>query len=117
MSTPAGLPSWPPPGWSETAALIFHITTREQWNHAALAGKYQADSLITEGFIHCSTAGQLESTARRHFAGQTGLVVLEIDPAKLRWELRWEDSHGEDFPHLYGPLDLDAVISVQTFTV
>ena len=116
-STPAALPSSPLRGWSETAEPVFHITTREQWNHAALAGKYQADSLVTEGFIHCSTAAQLESSGRRHFAGQTGLVVLEIDPTKLRWELRWEDSHGEDFPHLYGPLDLDAVISVQTFSV
>jgi uncharacterized protein (DUF952 family) len=117
VSTPAGWPSWLRRGWSETAQPIFHITTREQWNHAALAGKYQADSLVTEGFIHCSTAAQVESSGRRHFAGQTGLVVLEIDPGKLRWELRWEDSHGEDFPHLYGPLDLDAVISVQTFSV
>ena len=96
---------------------IFHITTRDQWNHAALAGKYQADSLVTEGFIHCSTKAQLESSGRRHFAGQSGLVVLEIDPEKLRWELRWEDSHGESFPHLHGRLDLDAVISVQTFSV
>jgi uncharacterized protein (DUF952 family) len=94
---------------------------------------------VTEGFIHCSTAAQVESSGRRHFAGQAGLVVLEIDPEKLRWELRWEDSqgggprggsaehgheggrppsnHGEAFPHLYGPLDLDAVISVQSFSV
>jgi len=112
------LPSWLRPGWSETAEPIFHITTREQWNHAALAGRYQADSLVTEGFIHCSTAAQLASSGRRHFAGQTGLVVLEIDPGRLRWQLRWEDSaQGGTFPHLYGPLDLDAVISVQTFSV
>jgi uncharacterized protein (DUF952 family) len=120
------------------ADRIFHITTREQWNHAALAGKYQADSLVTEGFIHCSTAAQLQSTGRRHFAGQTGLVVLEIDPGQLRWELRWEKSQGggpragsaehgeeggrppsekgEDYPHLYGPLDLESVMSVQAFS-
>ena len=94
---------------------------------------------MTEGFIHCSKAAQLESSGRRHFAGQTGLVVLEIDPLKLRWELRWEESQGggprgglaehghegggppsnqsELYPHLYGPLDLDAVISVQSFSV
>lgn len=99
------------------ADSIFHITTREQWNHALLAGGYQADSLVTEGFIHCSTAAQLESSGRLHFAGQTGLVAIEIDPERLRWELRWEESHDEEFPHLYGPLDLDAVISVQAFTV
>ncbi|MDQ6918815.1 MAG: DUF952 domain-containing protein [Candidatus Dormibacteraeota bacterium] len=72
--------------------------------------------MVTEGFIHCSTASQLEASGR-HFAAQTGLVVLEIDPEKLRWELRWENSQGEAFPHLYGPLDLEAVISVQTFSV
>jgi uncharacterized protein (DUF952 family) len=112
-----GWPSWRPRAWSETAEPIFHITTREQWNHASLAGKYQADSLVSEGFIHCSTAAQLGSSGRRHFSGQTGLVVLEIDPDKLRWELRWEGSGANLFPHLYGPLDLDAVISVQTFSV
>ena len=96
---------------------IFHITTREQWDHARLAGRYQAESLVTEGFIHCSTAAQLERTGRRYYAGQSGLVVLEIDPGRLRWELRWEESRGESFPHLYGPLDLDAVISAQTFSV
>ena len=112
------MPSWPRRGSSDTAARIFHITTREQWNHASLAGKYQADSLLTEGFIHCSTGAQLAASGRRHFAGEIGLVVLEIDPAELRWELRWEESpQGETFPHLYGPLDLDAVISVQTFSV
>jgi uncharacterized protein (DUF952 family) len=72
---------------------------------------------VTEGFIHCSTAAQLEASGRRHFSGQTGLVVLEIDPERLRWELRWEESGGEQYPHLYGPLDLEAVISVQTFFV
>ena len=74
--------------------------------------------MVTEGFIHCSTAAQVASSGRRHFAGQTGLVVVEIDPGKVRSELRWEGSEQvEVFPHLYGPLDLDAVISVQTFSV
>ena len=99
------------------AEPIFHITTLEQWNHARLAGSYQADSLVTEGFIHCSTAAQLATTGRRHFAGRADLLVLEIDPDRLRWELRWEESDGDRFPHLYGPLALDAVISVQTLSV
>ena len=72
---------------------------------------------MTEGFIHCSTAAQLATTGRRHFAGRSDLVVLEIDPDRLRWELRWEESGGDHFPHLYGPLGLDAVISSQTFSV
>ena len=85
---PRGWPSLPRRESSETADSIFHITTREQWNHASLAGKYQDDSLLTEGFIHCSTAAQLAASGRRHFAGKTGLVVLEIDHSKFRWELR-----------------------------
>jgi len=93
---------------------LFHVTTREQWNHARIAGRYQADSLVTEGFIHLSTETQLEATLERHFAGRRDLVVLEIDVSRLRWELRWEDSHGESYPHLYGPLEAEAVISVQT---
>jgi uncharacterized protein (DUF952 family) len=96
---------------------IYHITTRDQWNHARLAGSYQADSLLTEGFIHCSTAAQLRDSGSRHFAGQTDLILLEIDPGKLRWELRWEGPEAHPFPHLYGPLDLAAVISAQTFSV
>jgi uncharacterized protein (DUF952 family) len=83
-----------------------------------LAGQYPADSLVGEGFIHCSTAAQVATSGRRHFAGQTGLVVVEIDPGKVRSALRWEGSDQDEvFPHLYGPLDLDAVISVQTFSV
>ncbi|HVC99540.1 MAG TPA: DUF952 domain-containing protein [Candidatus Dormibacteraeota bacterium] len=99
------------------AISLFHITTREQWNHAVIAGRYQAESLVLQGFIHLSTENQLEATARRHFADRGDLVVLEIDPARLRWEIRWEDSHGESYPHLYGPLETEAVIDVQTLTV
>jgi uncharacterized protein (DUF952 family) len=99
---------------SEEAESLFHITTREQWEYARIAGRYQADSLVVEGFIHLSTESQLEATAKRHFAGHADLVVLEIDPARLRWEIRWEDSRGESYPHLYGPLEIEAVIEVQT---
>lgn len=96
---------------------IFHIAHIDAWRHALLTGSYQAESLASEGFIHCSTAGQVGLTRSRHFAGQAGLVLLEIDPGKLRWELRWEPApDGELFPHLYGPLDPAAVISVKTLS-
>ena len=93
---------------------VYHVTTVEEWNYARIAGAYQADSLHSDGFIHLSTAEQLPRTLERYFAGRSGLAVLEIDPERLRWELRWEEADGESFPHLYGPLEAAAVISVQT---
>lgn len=102
---------------AKAAVPIFHLATRAEWLAAQVRGRYEAESLHTEGFIHLSTAAQLEATGRRYYAGRTDLVVLEIDPELLTWDLRYEDAHGEVYPHLYGPVDLPAVISVQTFSV
>ena len=65
-----------------------------------------------DGFIHLSTAAQLTGTVDRHFAGHDGLQVAEVDLDALGDAVRWEPSRGgEDFPHLYGPLPLDAVVA------
>lgn len=98
------------------AGPLFHLTTRAEWLAAQVRGRYEAESLHTEGFIHLSSATQVEATGRRHYAGRTDLVILEIDPARLTWDVRYEEAHGELYPHLYGPVDLPAVISVQTFS-
>ena len=95
---------------------LFHIAHRDAWQFARRAGSYQPDSLRTEGFIHLSTRAQVAATGHRFYSGVDGLVLLQVDPARLRWELRWEEADGQSFPHLYGPLDLDAVISVQAFS-
>jgi uncharacterized protein (DUF952 family) len=92
---------------------VFHITTRAAWDAAQAAGAYRADSLATEGFIHLSTAAQLPRTLQRFYRGVPDLVVLAIDPARLRSELRYERADGDEFPHLYGPLPLDAVVSAE----
>ena len=66
-----------------------------------------------DGFIHLSAADQLRGTLDKHFAGQTGLVLLEVDANRLGDGLNWEKSRGGAlFPHLYAPLDLAAVLSV-----
>lgn len=96
---------------------IYHLAARAEWLAAQVRGRYEADSLHTEGFIHLSTAAQVGATGRRYYAGRTDMVILEIDPDRLTWDLRWEESHGEIYPHLYGPVDLAAVISVQTLSV
>ncbi|MDE2602519.1 MAG: DUF952 domain-containing protein, partial [Bradyrhizobium sp.] len=67
-----------------------------------------------DGFIHFSTASQVAQTAKKHFSGQTGLLLIRIDADALGAALRWERSRNDElFPHLYGELDLGAVIGVQ----
>lgn len=91
---------------------IFHITTDAEWQAALAAGAYRAPSLDEEGFIHASTASQVAATAARYYADVPDLVLLVIDPDAVTAEIRWETSHGERYPHLYGALDLGAVVDV-----
>lgn len=96
--------------------MIYHITTREAWQDAAREGSCQPPSLAHEGFIHCSYRNQLAGTAARYFSGQAGLVLLHIDPGRIEGPLRFESTGtGDVFPHLYGPLNLDAVVQVTDF--
>ena len=96
--------------------MIFHILQRADWEAALQQGRYLPASLQTEGFIHCSTEAQLSGTLARFFAGQSGLVRLTIDEQRLAAPLQWEhpsdDRRDLVFPHVYGPLNLDAVVEV-----
>lgn len=96
---------------------LYHITSREAWLNALAVGSYRADSLESQGFIHCSTARQVIPVAYRFYRAAQGLVLLEIDPAKLGAPVRWENLEGgtDLFPHIYGPLNLDAVSQVLDF--
>ncbi len=99
-------------------SYIFHITSREQWAQAEQSGSYQADSLNSEGFIHCSTSDQVVKVANAYYPGQTGLVLLCVDTDNLQSEVRYEDASGvhfepgEQFPHVYGPVNVGAVVKV-----
>jgi uncharacterized protein (DUF952 family) len=93
---------------------IYKICPASAWREAERQGVYRgsADD-IRDGFIHFSLPSQLAETARRHFLGQTGLFLIEVDADALGEALRWERSrHDELFPHLYGDLDLGAVTAV-----
>jgi uncharacterized protein (DUF952 family) len=93
---------------------IYKICPASAWREAERQGVYRgsADD-ISDGFIHFSTASQLAETARKHFAGQTGLFLIEVNADALGEALRWEVSRSDElFPHLYGELDLGAVIAV-----
>jgi uncharacterized protein (DUF952 family) len=93
---------------------IYKICPASAWREAERQGVYRgsADD-IRDGFIHFSLASQVAETARKHFLGQTGLFLIEIDADALGEALRWEPSRSDElFPHLYGELDLGAVIGV-----
>lgn len=94
---------------------IYKICPAAAWRDAERAGTYRgsADDL-RDGFMHFSTAAQVAGTARQHFAGQRDLLLIAVDADALGEALRFEPSRGGDlFPHLYGALDLGAVLSVQ----
>lgn len=95
---------------------ILHITPRKQWEQAKLEGIYRGDTLATEGFIHCSTATQIITVANKFFYNQKGLVLLCINSHKVQSEIRYEGMDGgEQFPHIYGVLNVDAVVQVVDF--
>lgn len=106
-------------------ATILHITTWADWDAARAAGSYRPTSLEHEGFIHCSTLAQTVGSANKYFRGRTDLILLCIDESRIATKLRYEppamigavpDSRaGELFPHIYGPLELDAVTRVVPF--
>jgi uncharacterized protein (DUF952 family) len=97
-------------------APIYKICPEALWRVAEQAGRFDGAPVdLADGFIHFSTAEQLRETAARHFAGEGGLLLIAVDAEALGAALRWEPSRGGAlFPHLYGPLALSAVLSVET---
>jgi uncharacterized protein (DUF952 family) len=98
--------------------FILHITSRAAWLEGKALGRYTAESLEQAGFIHCSNAGQVLRVAGLLYSGQSGLVLLVIDPDRLTSELHWEpgtDLASELFPHVYGPINPEAVVRVVDF--
>ena len=93
---------------------IYHMCTQAEWQEAKSKGEYLGSSQDTvDGFIHFSTQDQIVASAAKHRAGQTGLVLLSVDPGLLGDILKWEPARGGAlFPHLYGPLPVVAVIDV-----
>ncbi len=98
-------------------ANILHIAEKAAWVQATTSGFYAIDSLKSEGFIHCSKPGQVLRVAHERFAGRDDLVLLEIAENRVRVEIKYENCEGgtEQFPHLYGPLNVDGVIAVYEF--
>ncbi len=92
--------------------MVYKIVPAALWQEAGQSGVFKGAAIdLTDGFIHFSTAEQARETAARHFAGQSGLLLVAVDPGKLGDKLVFEPSRGGDlFPHLYAELPLSAVL-------
>jgi uncharacterized protein (DUF952 family) len=93
-------------------ATIYHITTKAAWKAAKEKGFYEAESLATEGFIHCCELKQMRGVLKRYYEGQKSLLALTIDTELLEVPLKYEPSPTvkDDFPHIYGPIPVTAVV-------
>jgi uncharacterized protein (DUF952 family) len=109
-------------GYGVDVSLIYHIATRSDWEKALRNGEYTTStrgvSLAEQGYLHASTAAQVTGVANAFYRDcDEDLVMLAIDPGRVRAEIRYEDVPGADapFPHIYGPLHPDAVAAVTPF--
>jgi uncharacterized protein (DUF952 family) len=101
--------------------MIFHVSSPEDWHAAQQAGDYRRStrgrSLAEEGFIHCSRLDQVPGVLAAYYAGAGPLLLLTIDPDLLSAECRDDEiAPGVFFPHVYGPIDLAAVVAVTPLT-
>jgi uncharacterized protein (DUF952 family) len=98
--------------------LAYKLLDREEWRAARARGAYHGSAVDrADGFIHLSAAGQLAETARRHYAGRDGLVLLTIDLARVDG-VRWEASRGGAlFPHIHGALPVSAATAERPLAV
>ena len=98
-----------------TAATAFKILTHQQWADFERERVFHGAPVdIADGYIHLSTASQLEGTIAKHFAGQTDLMIAEVDLICLGDAIRWEPARGGDlFPHIYAELPMHAVVGLQ----
>lgn len=98
---------------------VYHLAVAERWKRYASSDFYEPDAFARDGFIHCCTSAQLSGVASRYYKGASDLVLLVIDRDRLQSELVFENTLGgsELFPHLYGPLNCDAVTQSHHFAV
>jgi uncharacterized protein (DUF952 family) len=98
--------------------IILHITDKKTWAEARKAGIYRGDSLEKEGFIHCCQLAQVDQVLEKWYPDAVDLIILEIETDVLQADLVYENLEGgqELFPHIYGPLNLKAVVNAREVT-
>ena len=99
--------------------IAYKIVDAAEWRAAVAEGRYDGAPVdLADGYIHMSTQDQLAETARRHFAGRDGLLLLDVDMGRLDGDVVWEPSRGGAlFPHLYAALPVAAVVATRAFKV
>lgn len=95
--------------------LILHIVKKEEWENALIKGEYSPESLLKEGFIHCSTPEQIIEVANNIYKNEKNLVLLCIDTSKVKADILFECGGSPNYPHIYGKLNLDSIIKVVPF--
>jgi uncharacterized protein (DUF952 family) len=92
-------------------ATIYHLVKKADWEAAPTSSQYRAASLDAEGFIHCcGDEAQMLAVANARFTGEEAVLVLDVDTDRLLSPVKYEASRsGGIYPHIYGPLNLDAV--------
>lgn len=94
--------------------LIYHIVTPAIWEKFKNENFYEAESLATEGFIHCSYQNQLEAVLERYYKNEERVLILQLNPDLLTAELIAEPSTGgEIYPHIYGRINKTAIAEIQ----
>ena len=94
--------------------LVYHIVTPEVWENFKNENEYEAESLRTEGFIHCSFINQIEGVLQRYYKDENQILILTIEPEKLTSKLVNEPSTNDEiYPHIYGKINRDAIVKVQ----
>jgi uncharacterized protein (DUF952 family) len=93
---------------------VYHIVLPEDWEKFQDQDYFEAESLRTEGFIHCSFSGQLEEVLKRYYQGAKAVIILEIETDKLTSKLIKEPSTNDEvYPHIYGRINREAVVGVK----
>jgi uncharacterized protein (DUF952 family) len=100
-------------------STIFHITTKADWESAKINGFYVAPALKEEGFIHCCHENQVEDILSKYYTDRKDILCLKIETEKLtsQYIFEWSPSLEQTFPHVYGPINIDAVESVIEYSL
>jgi uncharacterized protein (DUF952 family) len=100
-------------------STIFHITSKADWELAKKNGFYEAPALKEEGFIHCCNENQVEDILGKYYSNRIDIIGLKIETEKLtsQYIFEWSPSLEQTFPHVYGPINIDAVESVIDYSL